>query len=230
MAGIKQIGVSSKSRAPRKRKPKAHQDLWLNELLDEYLTGTMTPPRNGVFHPSILSNVCDRAVWLTYHGKMVSSILVPKVKRIFQNGDYLEKRVESWFYGLGILLAREKPLKMETPPISGRMDFLIKHQNYGILPVELKSINTSGFSRLTRPKTEHQIQLQIYLNMGNYNVGTVLYENKNDQDIKSFLVERDAVQWNDILERCFYIQNLESPPSKCTGASWCACRKVEYGK
>ena len=65
--------------------------------------------------------------------------------------------------------------------------------------------------------------------MGNYNIGTVLYENKNDQDIKSFLVERDAVQWNDILERCFYIQNLKDPPSKCTGASWCACRKVEYG-
>ena len=58
-------------------------------------------------------------------------------------------------------------------------------------------------------------------------VGTVLYENKNDQNIKAFLVEKDPIQWDEILNRCFRIQEMLMPPEKCSGATWCNCRKVE---
>ena len=204
------------------------QDIWLNELIDDYLHGTMTPPRSGVFHPSTLSNTCDRAVWLTFHGKMPSTPLEPTLNRIFQNGNYLENRVESWFQNLGIILAREMPVKLDNPVMSGRIDFVIKHQEFGRIPVELKSINTSGFGKLKGPKEDHQLQLQMYLNMANpkFDIGTVLYENKNDQKIKSFLVERDEKQWDDILTRCFTIQEMKEAPIKCTGAPWCACKNV----
>ena len=67
----------------------------------------------------------------------------------------------------------------------------------------------------------------MYLNMGGYDVGTVLYENKNDQNIKAFLVEKDPIQWDEILNRCFRIQEMLMPPEKCSGATWCNCRKVE---
>ena len=220
MAGIKQFGI-------KERDFGATQDTWLNSLLEDYLRGTMKPPRSGVFHPSTLSNTCDKAVWLIYHGKMIETPLEAVVQRIFQNGDYLEKRVESWFSNIGILVAREFPVKMEKPPMSGRIDFLIRHEMYGIIPVELKSINTSAFGQLSKPKKEHQIQLQIYLNIGNYPMGTVLYENKNDQKIKSYLVERDEKQWSDILDRCFNIQEMKEPPAKCTGARWCNCKLVK---
>ena len=182
MAGIKQI----KSTPRKPRKLALNQDDWLNDLLDDYLTGVMNPSTPGVFHPSSLSNLCDRFVWLTYHGYMPSSVLEPTVQRIFQNGNYLEKRVETWFSKLGILVARELPVKFETPSISGRIDFLIKHED-GIIPIELKSINTAGFGKLQAPKPEHEMQLQMYLNMGNYSRGTVLYENKNDQRLSHLL-------------------------------------------
>ena len=220
MAGIKQIKPRSKPRQI------IVQDEWLNETIDGYLTGVMTPPRPGVFHPSTLSNACDRFVWLVYHGHMPSSTLDANLQRIFQNGNYLEKRVESCFAGLGILIGREIPVKFENPSISGRIDFLIRHQEHGISPIELKSINTSGFSKLSKPKDEHSLQLQMYLNMGNYDIGTVLYENKNDQKIKSFIVKRDIKQWDDVLSRCFNIQNMVEPPMKCTGPAWCNCKHV----
>ena len=220
MAGVKQIAPRSKPRTTVK------QDEWLNETIDGYLTGVMTPPRVGVFFPSTLSNPCDRFVWLNYHGHMPSSVLDANLERVFSNGNYLEKRVETWFAGLGILMGREVPVKFEEPPISGRIDFIIKHQEHGISPIELKSINTIGFGRLSAPKPEHALQLQMYLNMGNYEVGTVLYENKNDQKIKSFIIKRDEKQWGDLLERCRRIQNMIIAPSKCTGASWCGCKRV----
>jgi hypothetical protein len=219
MAGIEQIKSAKLN--------KYREDIWLVDLLDEYLGGTMDSPRSGVFHPSTLSNKCDRAVWLIYHGQMVSSPLEAVTQRIFQNGDYLEKRVEKWLTNLRILVGREIPVKFEFPPMSGRMDFLIKHELYGIMPIELKSINTSGFSKLTTPKEEHQLQLQMYLNMGNYEKGTILYENKNDQKLKSFIIEKNPAQWDSIIERCFKIQNMPEAPEKCTGARWCACRRVE---
>ena len=220
MAGVRQIAPRSRPRINIK------QDEWLNETIDGYLTGVMTPPRVGVFHPSTLSNTCDRFVWLNYYGYMPSSILDAKLARIFSNGNYLEKRVETWFKDLGILMGREIPVKLADPPMSGRIDFIIMHQEHGISPIELKSINTAGFSKLYAPKEEHSLQLQMYLNMGGYSVGTVLYENKNDQKIKSFIVKRDEKQWDELLERCRRIQNMTEAPLKCTGAVWCNCKNV----
>lgn len=83
---------------------------------------------------------------------------------------------------------------------------MIRHEEHGIIPVELKSINTAGFGKLTRPKEEHFIQLQLYLQLGKYECGIVLYENKNDQQIKAFLVVRDDAIWESLLERCLRIQ------------------------
>ena len=228
MAGIKQI---RRTRKPRKNviKPTPQeQDVWLNDVIDTHLQGIMTPHKGGVFHPSVLSNACDRALWLAYHGRMVETPLPANLQRIFQAGSSLEKRVEQWFYGLNILIAREVPVHFESPPISGRIDFLIRHQEFGIIPIELKSINTTGFGKLTKPKPEHQIQLQLYLNMGNYAQGTVLYENKNDQKIKSFIVKRDEKQWNELLERCFRIQEMIEMPQICTGEMWCNCKHVPF--
>ena len=169
------------------------QDEWLNEQIDIQLAGTMYPPKPGIFHPSTLSNKCDRAVWLIYHGHMPTTPLDANLQRIFQNGNYLEKRVDQWFANMGILIGREISVKFADPAMSGRIDFLIRHANFGIIPVELKSINTAGFGKLTRPKDEHQLQLQMYLNMGDYSMGTVLYENKDNQDLKAFLAACTAI-------------------------------------
>ena len=228
MAGIKQIKSFKPTQQRQSIKVLQEQDSWLNETLDTYLTGTMYPPRGGVFHPSVLSNACDRAVWLTYHGKMISTKLEPVLNRIFQTGNSLETRVEIWLTKLGILMGREVSVRLDAPPISGRIDFIIRHQTHGISPIELKSINTAGFGKLVRPKPEHELQLQIYLNLGDYSVGTVLYENKNDQKLKSFVVHQDRKRWDEILNRCFRIQNMEKAPNVCTGEHWCACKNIPF--
>ena len=226
MAGIKQIKGVQKPRAVKQVPIEEPQDTWLNELIERHLTGTMYPAKTNVFHPSAISNPCDRALWLAYHGQMVEMPLSATLHRIFENGNYLEQRVEHWFRDTRILLGREVPVRSNDPPISGRIDFLIKHSEHGVVPIELKSINTAGFGRLTKPKDEHQMQLQIYLNLGGYELGTVLYENKNDQRIKSFFVKRDVDQWDAILSRLFSIQAMSTRPSICTGANWCNCRNV----
>ena len=96
--------------------------------------------------------------------------------------------------------------------------------------LELKSINEKGFNDLkSSPKHDHFIQLQIYLNLLNKDYGIVLYENKNDQKLKAFKVERDVKVWETLLERCLNIMNMTELPATCTGEVWCKCKGVKNG-
>ena len=65
--------------------------------------------------------------------------------------------------------------------------------------------------------------------MLNKDYGIVLYENKNDQNLKAFKVERDVEVWDTLLERCFTIMDMSALPEKCTGDTWCKCKGVTSG-
>ena len=60
--------------------------------------------------------------------------------------------------------------------------------------------------------------------------GIVLYENKNDQKLKAFKVEKSLEVWDNIKTRCIKIQNMKSNevPRNCGGEFYCACREVTY--
>ena len=226
MAGIKQIGVKAAKPKKKKTQVQVERDIWLESTLDEHLEGWMAPQRAGVFYPSALGNKCDRFLYLTYNGLAVGQPLEANLKRIFDTGNSLEERLEKYFTKMGVYLDREISVKLDRPEISGRIDFLIQHDIYGILPIESKTINDAGFKKLTKPKPDHSVQLQIYLNLGDYEMGTVFYDNKNDQKIKTYLLKRDVNEWDKILTRCFKIMDMISLPEKCTGPVWCGCRRV----
>jgi len=194
--------------------------------IDTHLTKQSQSSRQGVFYPSALGSICDRYLYNCYNGLVATESINATTRRIFDVGDYLGLRYEKYLGDMGILLGTELSLKCEMPPISGRLDFLIKHPEHGETIIELKSINQRGFSALKEPKPEHLIQIQIYLNL--YPLGKqgiVLYENKNTQAIKAFVVMRDTNMWKQISERCINIMNMTKQPKDCTGLRYCACKK-----
>lgn len=217
MAGIKQITTE--------RATDNIQDKWLIKTLDSHLTEKQHAIRQGVFYPSALGSTCDRHLYNCYFGLVEVQEIDANTKRIFDCGDYLGYRYEKYFEKMGVLIATESPLKFEMPPISGRLDFLIKHEESQTAIVELKSINQRGFKALRKPKDEHYIQIQIYLNLANNTNGIVLYECKDDQKIKAFKVLKDVNTWNEIIERCTRIMNMTEQPLKCTGLRYCPCRR-----
>ena len=234
MAGIKQIGKTTgikKIPIKRKSSPRvSNQDKDFLKVLDEYLKGKMSPHRGQVFYPSALGSTCDKYLYASFNGLLPWEDLDPRVKRIFDTGSSLEERMNKYFTKMNILIAREQPLKLASPPISGRLDFIIAHPTKGEAVLELKSINDRGFNELKgSPKHDHFIQLQIYLNLLNKDYGIVLYENKNDQKLKAFKVERDIKVWETLLERCINIMNMTKLPDTCTGDVWCKCKGVKNG-
>lgn len=57
--------------------------------------------------------------------------------------------------------------------------------------VDFKTINPFGFKKLEAPKPEHITQMQIYLSLSGLQSGKFIYENKADQSVKEYVVERD---------------------------------------
>lgn len=61
-----------------------------------------------------------------------------------------------------------------------------------VMILELKSISDKGFGYLgTTGKDEHRRQLHLYMYLTGIRVGMLLYENKNTQEMKEFLVPYD---------------------------------------
>ena len=233
MAGIKQI--VRKSPTTRRRKPKEpttilNQDEWLLATLEKGLTKTPRAGSSGVFYPSTLCSPCERLVYLAYNGLIPPKPIPAHVRRIFDCGDYLGNRFHKYFSDLGLLIAAEQSVKHTDPPISGRLDYLIKHEKHGRRIIELKSINDKGFKLLTTdPKIDHFLQLQIYLNLVGLEHGVVLYENKNDQQVKAFEVFQNTLVWDGLLDKCFRIMSMVDTPKVCTREKYCRCREVEHG-
>ena len=226
MAGIKQINKQSKN-VDLDTMFLGNQDEWLLKTLDSHLDSIQEPQRPGVFYPSALGNPCNRFLYMAYNGLLVDRPLQSNTKRIFDNGGYLEERMEEYFKDMGILIDREVSLLLESPPISGRCDFILSHETYKKIVLELKSINDRGFKALKQfPKAEHELQLQIYLNLLPAEWGTVLYENKNDQKLKAFTIKQNPQAFERILKRCDKIMRMVEIPKACTGNKWCACKDV----
>lgn len=220
MSGITQISKSNNIEAPVVR-----VDLGLTSLIQEGLERKNSPPRAGVFYPSTLGNNCDRYMYMAYNGMLLGNDIPPRIQRIFDVGGAFEERFEKYLNNVKLLVDRELSIKTENPPISGRIDFIVFPDDP--VPVELKTIKQEEYKKLRGPKPEHLLQLQLYLNMGNYKHGYVLYENKNTQDWKCFKLERDEILWDSVVERCVRVMEMNEVPEKCTGNRWCDCKKVE---
>ena len=100
------------------------EETWLIKSLEASLGGPQRKNREGVFYPSMLGSYCMRLLYLAYNGLLPPSVIDDNVQRIFDNGNYLEERMSSYFTNLEILLDREVEAKSDQPPISGRADFL----------------------------------------------------------------------------------------------------------
>jgi hypothetical protein len=77
---------------------------------------------------------------------------------------------------------------------------------------------------------EHSTQLQCYLNILNLPEGVVLYEDKNNQMVKTFVVKRSDDLWNNIIARGEKIMNMVAPPKLAEVSrvhpSYCDCKGV----
>jgi hypothetical protein len=87
----------------------------------------------------------------------------PRTRRIFDNGTGVHERLQKYLREQGMLLMDEVPIINDDYTIQGHTDGILKLSEKELGVLEIKSINSRGFSELKAEKPEHRKQGLIYL-------------------------------------------------------------------
>jgi len=180
------------------------EEMMLVKLIDEHLKKKPRDPRaRQCFHPSSAHKSAKELYRMYFNGDSFN--VSPRLQRIFDNGHYVHERLQRYLEECGILFQVEVPLENKEYQIRGTCDAIIRiGDKDGI--VEIKSCNQNVFYSLHEPKAEHVVQLHLYMFMSGIPRGVLLYECKNDQELKNFFVKQDPEVLEPVLEKIKYVQ------------------------
>lgn len=132
--------------------------------LDRYLYEQANKPNDRAVNVNAPSQAgkCNRANYYMRNQVEGDGGIDPRTQRIFDNGSYTHERLQTYLIDMDLLLMDEVPLLNEEYNIQGHTDgFLNLDPEVAIL--EIKSINSKGFSDLKDAKEEHKRQGLVYL-------------------------------------------------------------------
>jgi len=145
---------------------------------------------NGIRDYFYISEVdkCPRAIYYKMKGYPGEGYK-PDTYRKLDNGDYVHMRLMSMLMSLGIVVSAEIRIP-EEKIFHGRADAIVSIDNE-LYVLEIKSMNSYAFKRLEEPDKAHLKQVQLYMHYFNINKGIILVENKDNQELKEFVVTKD---------------------------------------
>jgi hypothetical protein len=187
------------------------------DLLDRHLITAQRDPRRHGYHPSDLSySFCPRLFALVGLGLLIRKKDVgARLQRIFDTGHALHDRYQSYTRAMGIVSTQPELVKrgkkvgktrvaqevrLDHPVgITGNCDDTWELDGHLEVP-DYKSIADFRFKALLQPIDYHEKQLTIYLGLVDHIYGgtpplplrgRMVYESKETQEIKEFVVPWD---------------------------------------
>jgi len=159
----------------------------LKELIDKFYLDQQKNREQYHFYITDVGK-CPRAVFFKFKNVPREKIDA-RILRIFERGEALHRDIFNVLYRLRIGVTTEVSIPAQEI-ISGRADAIlsIDKENYVL---DIKSINSMVFNKMTEPKIENVYQIQLYLHYFNVKKGILLYIDKDRQDIKEFIVNYD---------------------------------------
>ena len=139
---------------------------------------------------------CPRAVFFKFKNAPREP-LDPRIMRVFERGEQMHQNIFNILYRLKIGVTTEVKIPAQEI-VSGRADAIIciNGENYVL---DIKSINSMVFRKLSEPKMENVFQLQLYMHYFNIKKGILLYIDKDQQNIKEFIVDYNEQLVNQLL-------------------------------
>ncbi|UCD20813.1 MAG: Dna2/Cas4 domain-containing protein [archaeon] len=166
----------------------------LKELINEFYSSKEKDKEKVAFYISDAGK-CPRAVWFSLKNYPKKPITA-RVMRIFEHGDYTHMRIMGALFSLGLVKAVEIQIP-DNEFIHGRADAIITLDNEPAI-LEIKSINSFKFKN-TKPEKDHVLQLQLYLHYFKLKKGVLIYENKDNQELKEYVIHYDEKLVNELL-------------------------------
>lgn len=226
---------------------------YVTEILNDFLIKKSSQhyPRTRVIRPSSIAD-CTRKIVCDILGFLPPEPIEPRRQRIFDNGDSVHTRYLKYYLPrMGIaakILAADRKgkqkvkdfievsLKEDDYWIKCRPDAVIinRKDNNRYYVLEVKSMRSDLFDALEYPDANYIQQVHLYMFVTKVPRAIILYENKDTQDIKEFVIEQDDALLEKILAKIRSIQkyvvdyiNNKKLPEKCSRGYCYACRQLE---
>ena len=184
MAVVWRSSGAKKAKAKREVRELPSVDGLINEVLE------LRTMKRDFFRPSMLYG-CDRANYFHYTcAPSHPSRPTPKLSKILDNGTavhevvqgYLRDHPEWWFAAESRVNAQIEGLNLR-----GSCDgVLIRRSDLYRFSVEIKTISTNQFIKLTKAKPGHVSQALTYASQHGLDATKIVYWDKNTHDIKEY--------------------------------------------
>lgn len=158
----------------------------IEKINDFYLTKKEERERTHFYITD--SGKCPRAVFFQFK-KFPKKEDDPLFLRKMHQGDHVHMRTMGVLLSLGVVKAVEVEIPQQEI-INGRADAILSINSEPYV-LEIKSVNNYKFNNLSEPEEDHYKQIQLYMHYFKINKGIVLYENKDNQELKEFKIDYD---------------------------------------
>jgi len=161
----------------------------LKELIDKFYLDRQKDKEQHHFYITDAGK-CARSLFFKFKN-VPRKEMEANVLRLFDHGDHIHQLIMK-----PLLSTREIHVvaaEVNIPPqelISGRADAILS-DGKDLYVLDIKSMNSMVFNKLTEPKEENINQIQLYLHYFKIPKGILLYVNKDNQQLKDFIVSYD---------------------------------------
>lgn len=169
----------------------------LKEIIDKFYLDRQRDREQHHFYISDAGK-CSRAVFFKFKNAPKKE-MEAHILRLFDHGDSIHKLIMK-----PLLSTRDVHVvasEVNIAPqeiISGRADAIVSDGKQ-LYVLDIKSMNSYIFKNLTEPKEENVSQLQLYLHYFKIPKGILLYVNKDNQQLKEFIVSYNQPQVEKLL-------------------------------
>lgn len=159
----------------------------LKELIDKFYLDRQKDREQRHFYITDVGR-CPRSIFFKFKN-VPRAEMEARVLRMFDHGDSIHQLIMK-----PLLSTKDVHVvasEVNIPPqelVSGRSDAIIS-DGKTLYVLDIKSMNSMVFKNLEAPKEENVDQIQLYLHYFKISKGILLYVNKDNQELKEFLVE-----------------------------------------
>lgn len=164
----------------------------MKRKIEEFNHGEISEEQ--LFHPSALGQ-CLRKMWFKQKCAPESVSTkgeALKMHLVFEVGTMFHIIVQSACEQAGVLEESEVAIVDHKNKLLGHCDGVLKIDGVRYV-LEIKTINSRGFTLLKEPKHEHVQQAQAYMHSLGIKWCVFLYYNKDSSELKEYIVSYDAV-------------------------------------
>ncbi len=176
----------------------------LREIIDKYYLDRQRDKTQNHFYISEAGK-CPRQIFFKFKNvprkEMEANIL-----RLFDHGDHMHQLIMK-----SLLSTRDVHVvasEVNIPPqelISGRADAIVS-DGKNLYLLDIKSMNSMIFRTLTEAKPENIDQIQLYLYYFKIPKGILLYVNKDNLELKEFIIDYNPIQAENLLSNLKHLK------------------------